>query len=41
MDQGGWYDRKDQHPFLTLIDVLMIAAMGPPGGGKSFISPRL
>lgn len=41
MDQGGWYDRKDnKHPFKNLDDLMVIAAMGPPGGGKSFITPR-
>jgi dynein heavy chain len=41
MDPGGWYDRKDnKHPFRTLEDMMCIAAMGPPGGGKSFITPR-
>lgn len=40
-DQGGWYDRKDaKHPFRTLIDAMLICSMGPPGGGKSYISPR-
>lgn len=39
---GGWYDRKDStHPFRSLIDVLLFAAMGPPGGGRSFIAPRM
>jgi dynein heavy chain, axonemal len=42
MDQGGWYDLKDnKHPFRQFVDTMCIAAMGPPGGGKSFISPRL
>jgi dynein heavy chain, axonemal len=41
MDQGGWYDLKDnKHPFRQFIDTMCIAAMGPPGGGKSFITPR-
>jgi len=41
MDQGGWYDRKDpKHPFRNLIDGMCVCAMGPPGGGKSFITPR-
>ena len=42
MDQGGWYDRKDnKHPFRVLEDIMVVAAMGTPGGGKSFITPRL
>ncbi|CAE7798107.1 DNAH7, partial [Symbiodinium necroappetens] len=39
---GGWYDRKDAtHPFRSIIDVLYFAAMGPPGGGRNFITPRI
>merc|ERR1719174_2914521 len=39
---GGWFDRKDvTHPFRQLIDLLLFAAMGPPGGGRTFITPRL
>jgi dynein heavy chain len=42
LDQGGWYDLKDvKHPFRTFIDTMLICAMGPPGGGKAWISPRL
>lgn len=41
MAQGGWYDYKDKkHPFRVMQDTLVICAMGPPGGGKSFITPR-
>jgi dynein heavy chain len=40
-DQKGWYDRKDnKHPFRNIVDTLLVAAMGTPGGGKSFITPR-
>eukprot|EP00434_Breviolum_minutum_P010844 symbB.v1.2.009560.t1/scaffold598.1/size183230/2 len=39
---GGWFDRKDAtHPFRSIIDVLYFAAMGPPGGGRNFITPRI
>lgn len=42
LDQGGWYDLKDsRHPFRNFVDTMLICAMGPPGGGKSFITPRL
>jgi dynein heavy chain len=41
LDQGGWYDLKDpKHPFVKLVDTTVVAAMGPPGGGKSIITPR-
>ncbi|CAK9112546.1 Dynein axonemal heavy chain 1 (Axonemal beta dynein heavy chain 1) (Ciliary dynein heavy chain 1) (Heat shock regulated protein 1) (HSRF-1) (hDHC7) [Durusdinium trenchii] len=39
---GGWFDRKDAtHPFRSIIDVVYFAAMGPPGGGRNFITPRI
>eukprot|EP00930_Biecheleria_cincta_P034372 TRINITY_DN23765_c0_g1_i1.p1 TRINITY_DN23765_c0_g1~~TRINITY_DN23765_c0_g1_i1.p1 ORF type:complete len:4302 (-),score=866.21 TRINITY_DN23765_c0_g1_i1:110-13015(-) len=39
---GGWFDRKDStHPFRSIVDVIFFAAMGPPGGGRSFITPRI
>ena len=41
VDQGGWYDRKDnKHPFRNIVDTMIIAAMGTPGGGRSYITPR-
>lgn len=42
LDQGGWYDRQDnKHPFRNLVDTMLIAAMGEPGGGRQFITPRM
>ena len=39
---GGWYDRRDvTHPFKKVMDLLLLAAMRPPGGGATFITPRL
>ncbi|PNH03664.1 Dynein heavy chain 7, axonemal [Tetrabaena socialis] len=38
MDHGGWYDR--QNTFRRLDDVLFVAAMGPPGGGRNPITAR-
>eukprot|EP00931_Biecheleriopsis_adriatica_P059470 TRINITY_DN3558_c0_g1_i1.p1 TRINITY_DN3558_c0_g1~~TRINITY_DN3558_c0_g1_i1.p1 ORF type:complete len:4293 (+),score=1112.20 TRINITY_DN3558_c0_g1_i1:173-13051(+) len=39
---GGWFDRKESsHPFRSIVDVLFWAAMGPPGGGRNFITPRV
>ncbi len=41
-DQGGWYDNRDKEkPFRQLVSLVLVAAMGPPGGGRTFISPRL
>lgn len=42
LDQGGWYDHKEKDkPFKNLIDLVFVSAMGPPGGGRTFITPRL
>ncbi|KAJ9459042.1 Dynein-1-beta heavy chain [Diplonema papillatum] len=42
MDYRGWYEhKKDNVDFRELQDVLFIAAMGPPGGGRSEVTPRL
>ncbi|XP_050527307.1 dynein axonemal heavy chain 1-like [Daktulosphaira vitifoliae] len=41
MDFGGWYDRKNIGEWKQIIDVNFIAAMGPPGGGRNNITPRL
>ncbi|OMJ80715.1 hypothetical protein SteCoe_18966 [Stentor coeruleus] len=39
LDQGGWYDRKD-NSFKKIIETRFVSAMGPPGGGRTFITPR-
>ena len=39
MDHDGWFDRKEC-TFRKLIDIQFMAAMGPPGGGKSFVTER-
>jgi len=42
MDHQGWYDRSvKEKPFMKIEDIIFISAMGPPGGGKSVITPRL
>lgn len=42
LDHGGWYDRKSKEkPFLRIEDVLIVAAMGPPGGGRAVVTGRL
>jgi dynein heavy chain len=39
MGHGGWYNRKD-NTFTQLADIQFIAAMGPPGGGRTKITQR-
>ncbi|CAH0663656.1 unnamed protein product [Spodoptera exigua] len=41
MDFGGWYDRENIGDFMTLVDVGIVAAMGPPGGGRNPVTMRL
>eukprot|EP00439_Symbiodinium_sp_Y106_P051779 s893_g6.t3 len=39
-DHGGWYNRKELKKF-DITDMIMASAMGPPGGGRTFITERL
>lgn len=42
LDHKGWYDRKSKEkPFNKIEDTFILAAMGPPGGGRSVITPRI
>ncbi|CAH2055605.1 unnamed protein product, partial [Iphiclides podalirius] len=41
MDFSGWYDRTNIGEFKTLVDVNIVAAMGPPGGGRNPVTMRL
>ena len=42
IDQGGWYNNNDSElPFMKLINLILVAAMGVPGGGRTFITPRM
>ncbi|XP_006151956.1 dynein heavy chain 2, axonemal [Tupaia chinensis] len=40
IDYGFWYDRVKQ-TIKYIRDMFLMAAMGPPGGGRTVISPRL
>lgn len=40
IDNGGWYDLKEKN-WRTIIDVSLISAMGPAGGGRNSVTPRL
>lgn len=39
-DYGYWYDRQKQS-ILYILDLQMVAAMGPPGGGRAVVSQRI
>eukprot|EP01042_Synura_sphagnicola_P014727 gene14727-18639_t len=40
IDSGGWYDLKEKN-WKHIVDTSLVAAMGPPGGGRNHITPRL
>ncbi|CAM9181911.1 unnamed protein product, partial [Phaeothamnion confervicola] len=40
IDSGGWYNLKDM-TWQTVADTVVVGAMGPPGGGRNPVTPRL
>ena len=40
VDHGCWYDRKTLRQ-RKIIDVTLLAAMGPPGGGRQLMTNRM
>jgi dynein heavy chain len=40
IDYDGWYDRAKQS-WRFIVDMQLVCAMGPPGGGRTLISERL
>jgi dynein heavy chain, axonemal len=40
LDHKGWYNRKDQQ-FMRIENILILTALGPPGGGRTQITPRI
>lgn len=41
VDYGGWFDRNVREIFKNILEIQVVAAMGPPGGGKAVISGRV
>jgi dynein heavy chain len=39
-DHKGWFNRKELKKF-EITDVIWVSAMGPPGGGRTYITERL
>lgn len=40
IDSKGWYDLKEKK-WISIVDTCVIAAMGPAGGGRNHVTPRL
>ena len=39
-DQEGWFDRAGDLAYRRIVDIFMVASMGPPGGGRQEVTPR-
>lgn len=39
IDHGYFYDKKDTSK-INIVDMLLVSAMGPPGGGRNDITGR-
>ncbi|XP_041348477.1 dynein heavy chain 3, axonemal-like isoform X2 [Gigantopelta aegis] len=39
IDHKFWFDRKDTS-ILQMVDIIMLTAMVPPGGGRNMVTPR-
>lgn len=39
-DHHGWYDVKEL-TFRRIVGIVIMSAMGPPGGGRSIITKRI
>ena len=41
LEYGGWYNQSDKEkPFMDILNLIFVGAMGPPGGGRSYLSNR-
>jgi len=42
LDSKGWYDIKDKEKLFKIIEnIIFVGSMSEPGGGKTFITPRI
>jgi len=41
IDYEGWYDRTNLDTFKQILEVQLVTAMGPPGGGRAEITQRV